>query len=92
MGKPTLAIPIPYIYQDEQLKNAGFFNRLGLVRTLPQSKLTRKTLLGEIRYMIKNLGLLKLNAQNARSVVYPDAAKMLALETILLYKGTLAYH
>lgn len=34
--------------------------------------------------MLKNLNKLKQNAKNAKSVIIPDAAKRLALETVLL--------
>jgi len=40
VGKPALVIPIPYIYLDEQNQNARYFEGLGLVKILPQSKLS----------------------------------------------------
>jgi len=81
---PTLVIPVPYLYGDEQTKNAKYFEKLGLVRTLPQSKLSGRTLLEEVKEMIKNLERLKHNAKKAKEVIIPDAAKRLAVQTIIL--------
>lgn len=86
LGKPTLVIPIPYLYQNEQTKNAKYFANLGLVRILPQSKLSSDSLLKEIKSGLSNLKSWQRSAKKAKSAVIPDAAKRLALETILLAK------
>lgn len=86
MGKPALVIPIPY--QDEQNENARVFQDLGLVRMLSQSKLSGYSLLENIKAMVKNLDRLKKRAKKAKSVIIPDAAKRLALQTILLATKT----
>ena len=86
LGKPSLVIPLPYLYQDEQNKNAKFFKDLGLVRILSQNKLTDKILVEEIRFMLNNLSTLKLKANEAQKIVIKDAGKRLALETLLLKK------
>ena len=85
-SKPALIIPIPYLYQDEQNKNAKYFEELGLAEVLPQSKLSSKTLFQKIKEMLKSLNTLKESARKAKEVLIPDAAKRLALETILLAK------
>ena len=82
LGIPVLAIPIPYLYGDEQNKNANFFEKLRLVRILPQSKLSGKTLLANIKSCLNDLNHFHQDAKNAKSVIIPDAAKKLALETI----------
>lgn len=84
LGKPALVIPVPYLFADEQNKNAKFFENLGLVKTLPQSKLSAESLFKNVRLMLKNLDNLKYKAKNAKKAIIPDAAKRLALETILL--------
>lgn len=84
LGIPALVIPIPYLYQDEQNKNAKFFADLGLVKILPQSQLSAELLIKKILNMLFNLDHLKLKNKNARAAIKPDAAKRLALETILL--------
>lgn len=84
LSKPVLLIPIP---NKEQNKNARFFEELGFVKTLPQSKLSSETLLKNIKLMLSNLKSLKEKAKMAKKVIIPDAAKRVALETILLGKG-----
>lgn len=84
LGKPALVIPIPYLYNDEQNKNARFFENLGLVKILPQSKLDGKTLLINIKSMLKDIRNLKVKVEAARKIIIQDAAKRLALETLLL--------
>lgn len=85
VGLPALVIPIPY--QGEQQKNAQYFAKLGLVEILPQSKLSVESLLENISAILKSLKHLKEKAKEARKVIIPDAAKRLALETVLLGKG-----
>lgn len=83
---PSLVIPIPYLYKDEQNINAKFFAKLGLTLVLPQTDLTAKNLLESILRMLGNLGELRERAKGAKDIVIPDAAKRLALETLLLGK------
>lgn len=85
-GTPALVIPLQPLYQDEQVKNAKYFQKLGLVRILPQSKLSEATLFKELKSCLNDLDNLKKNAKPAKRFVIPDAAKRLALETILLGK------
>ena len=86
VGKPALVIPIPYLYKDEQNQNAKFFESVGLVRILPQSKLSGYTLMENIKLMLKNIEKLTKKVKGAEKIIIPDAAKRLALETILLTK------
>lgn len=83
-GKPALVIPIQ---NKEQNQNAKFFQKLGLVKILPQNKLTQKNLLIEIKGMLKNIDDLNIRAKESKKIVIQDAAKRLALETLLLGKG-----
>lgn len=84
MKKPGLVIPIPYIYQDEQNINAKFFKNAGLVKILPQPKLSAKVLQENVKDMLNNLDSLKEKAKGAKKVIIPDAAKRLALEVLLV--------
>lgn len=81
---PALVIPIPYLYADEQNKNARYFEKLGLIKVLPQSGLSEETLMKNIKVMLNNINHLKKEAEGAQKVITPHAAKRLALETILL--------
>lgn len=83
-GKPVLAIPLPYIFQDEQYKNAKYFEELGLVTILHQSQLSGESLLKTIKNMLNNLVELQEKAANAKSKVIKDAAKRVALEVMLM--------
>lgn len=85
LGKPALIIPIP---NSEQQVNAKYFQALGLVKVLPQSELSGETLFKNIKFMLNNLHHLKEQAKETNKVVIPDAAKRLALETLLLAKKT----
>lgn len=86
LGKPALVIPFEPLYLDEQNKNAHYFQKLGLVKILPQSKLDGKSLLWNIKFMLKNLARFGKGAKNAKQFIISDAASRLALETTLLVK------
>lgn len=85
-GIPTLVIPLPYIYQNEQMVNARYFEHLGLARVLPQSKLSKDTLMENLQLMVKDLQKFKDKASNAKGQIIVDASKRLMLETLLLAK------
>lgn len=82
LGKPTLVIPIAG--HSEQNVNAKFFEKLGVAKILPQSKLSGENLLENIKKMLKDLGHLKQKAKGAKKVIIADGAKRLALEVALL--------
>ncbi len=84
LEKPAIVIPFEPLYKDEQNKNAKFFENLGLVKILSQNKLTSESLLKNIRSCLNNLDSLNQSAKRAKSFSLPDAAKRLALETVLL--------
>ncbi|MBI2600916.1 UDP-N-acetylglucosamine--N-acetylmuramyl-(pentapeptide) pyrophosphoryl-undecaprenol N-acetylglucosamine transferase [Candidatus Daviesbacteria bacterium] len=83
--KPAIVIPLPYLYQDEQNKNADYFEKLGLVQKIPQKDLNNAdSLVKKIKECLKDLESLNQKAKGARQVVFKDAAKRLAIETISL--------
>lgn len=84
LGVPAITIPIPYLYKDEQTKNAKYYQKLGLVKLLTQEGLNSKTLLEAIKEDLKNLSRLKKSAGNAKKVVDVNAAKKLILEALTL--------
>lgn len=87
-SKPALVIPLEPLYQNEQVKNAKYFEELGLVRVLTQSRLSAKSLIKNIKEMLRNLDQLKQKAKNAKKAVIADSDKRLALETFLLYEAS----
>lgn len=87
IGIPLLTIPINKHY--EQNQNAQFFQKIGLGSVLLPTKLSPKSLEGEIKRMIKNIQNLRQKARKAKLQIIPDASKRLALETILLAKQSI---
>lgn len=87
LRKPALLIPFPYLYQDEQNKNAKYFEKSGMVKVLPQSRLSPHELLKNIKEMLKNLESFRKGAEKAADVMIPDAAKRVALLTYTLAKS-----
>lgn len=81
LNKPGLVIPFEPLFKDEQNKNAKYFENLGLVKILPQSRLSELSLLKSIKEMLKDLRKSRISIKKYTSA---DAAKRLALETILL--------
>lgn len=83
---PSLVIPLPFVQKDEQTINAKYFEKLGLAQVLLQSKLSPSNLLEQINKMINELSSLQSQAKPAKQIVIEDAAKRLALETVILAK------
>lgn len=84
--KKAIVIPIPYLSGQEQEKNAKFFENLGIATILPQSKLSGESILRLTRELLKKQFGDWMNTEKVKKVVIIDAAKRLALETVLLSK------
>ena len=77
------------------MKNAKYFENLDLVKILPQSKLSAKNLLDQIKLCFDDLNLSRAKprdhwnkkARKAKKIIIVDAARRLALETIILAKA-----
>lgn len=54
LKKPSILIPIPWSYLNEQQKNAEYMENLGLARILPQKDLTSEKLESEINKLIND--------------------------------------
>lgn len=80
LGKPALFIPLPWLYQDEQTKNAQMLVEAGTAEILPQKDLSEETLHQHIETLIQNLNQYEKNALAAKKLVKPDAAKRIANE------------
>lgn len=52
--RPAILIPLPFAYQDEQLKNAQIAEKLGIAKVLKQDELTPDKLLSEINNIYRN--------------------------------------
>ena len=66
---PSILVPLPYTYNDEQYKNALYAQKAGLARIVMQDELTAKRLLLEIDYLVKNYEKI---IQDTKDVVSPD--------------------
>jgi UDP-N-acetylglucosamine--N-acetylmuramyl-(pentapeptide) pyrophosphoryl-undecaprenol N-acetylglucosamine transferase len=79
---PTIVIPIPYLYKNEQNRNAKFFSEAGLCEVIPQDSLSSEKLLSKIKEFLKNIKKYKESAKNSKSLVILDADKRLSQEVL----------
>jgi len=75
LGKPSLVIPIPWLYGDEQTKNAQMLKEIGIAEILPQEKLTPKTFYQAIEKMMRHLENYRCNLVKAKKLIIPNAAQ-----------------
>ncbi|MBI2011844.1 glycosyltransferase [Candidatus Daviesbacteria bacterium] len=87
-GIPTLVVPIPFLYKNEQLKNAVFFAKFHFVKIIEQKFLHSSKLMQELSLMKKNLNKIKKDAKDAKRFIAKDGAKKLALEVMILLKNS----
>jgi UDP-N-acetylglucosamine--N-acetylmuramyl-(pentapeptide) pyrophosphoryl-undecaprenol N-acetylglucosamine transferase len=83
-GVPTVVIPLPGLYKNEQVVNAKFFESIGLCQIIYQSELSGKKLLYEVSRILKSREKFKKEAENAKEIVIPGAAKRLAQLVLIL--------
>jgi UDP-N-acetylglucosamine--N-acetylmuramyl-(pentapeptide) pyrophosphoryl-undecaprenol N-acetylglucosamine transferase len=81
LKKPSILIPIPWSFNDEQQKNAEFMQELGLARILPQKELTPQKLLSEIESVVEDYFNILKRTEN---IVSPDLTASEKLVEILL--------
>lgn len=80
LGKPSLLIPIPWTYQDEQTKNAQMLVEAGTAEILPQSSLSGEKLLLRIKEMFGEMDIYEKNAPNSKTLVKLDSASKIVDE------------
>ena len=81
LKKPSILIPIPWSFNDEQQKNAEYMQGLGLARILPQKDLTAQKLLSEIDAIVEDYPAILKRTENITS---PDLTASEKLVEILL--------
>jgi len=69
LKKPSILIPIPWTYNDEQQRNAEYARDLGIARILPQKDLTPQKLLSEIEKLIQDYPKVIINTED---IISPD--------------------
>ena len=80
LEKKLLIIPIPWLFNNEQVKNAKMFKKLGLAEILDQDVLNSGGLQGAIEKMMKNINNYRLNKDNKKNILIPDATKKIVDE------------
>jgi UDP-N-acetylglucosamine--N-acetylmuramyl-(pentapeptide) pyrophosphoryl-undecaprenol N-acetylglucosamine transferase len=69
LKKPSVLIPIPWSYNDEQTENAKYMKKLGLASILPQGELNPQRLLSEIEILVDEYPKI---LKKTKDVVSPD--------------------
>lgn len=80
LGKPALFIPLPWLYQDEQLRNAQMLAKLGAAAILRQRDLSGKTLSQRVAAMMENLRQYQKAAPRMKRLVKLNAAEKIVDE------------
>lgn len=80
LGKPVLFIPLPWLYQDEQTRNAQMLVEAGTAEILPQKDLSGGSLYQRIKRMIQNLPSYEKKASIAKRLIRLKAAQKIVAE------------
>lgn len=80
LGKPSILIPIPWTYQNEQYKNALMLKEAGIAEIIEQNDLAGDLLLKTIRKMSEERSDYLKNVLRAQELVRLNAAKNLMKE------------
>lgn len=86
IGLPSILIPLPGTWGDEQRKNAAILTELDAAVSLEQDDATPERLASEIHRLIDNPSRISEMSNAARSAVQPDAAFRLLDELLKLAK------
>jgi len=80
LEKKLLIIPIPWLFNNEQVKNAKMFKKLGLAEILDQDDLNSGGLQGAVEKMMKNINNYRLNKGDKKRILISDATKKIVDE------------
>lgn len=78
LGIPAILIPIPWVTQDEQTKNARVLEAGGSALILREAELTGKRLFTTIQLALEKLEELETNAKSFKKIFKTDAASKLS--------------
>jgi UDP-N-acetylglucosamine--N-acetylmuramyl-(pentapeptide) pyrophosphoryl-undecaprenol N-acetylglucosamine transferase len=84
LGKPSILMPLPGTWGDEQRKNAAVLVNADAAIALEQADTTPEVLLARIRELLDDTMRRNAMGANARTVSRPDAAARLADEILML--------
>lgn len=82
LGKPSILIPIPWVHDAEQQKNAEAIAHFGGSIIINQEELSPQLLLEKINYVFANLSAFKANSQKARALSIDNSAQKIVTETL----------
>ncbi len=74
LGKPSILIPIPWVHDAEQQKNAETLTAFGGSKIIPEADLTSQSLNSEIDSMMENISSYKKKSEVAKKLFISDAA------------------
>ncbi len=77
--KPSVLIPLPTSYLDEQQKNAIFANKFANARVLKQVDLSQENLMKQINYLVKNWKKISMGSNERDNPDINAAEKIVAL-------------
>ncbi len=84
LQKKAIVIPFPFLYQNEQVKNAKYFSKLKFIKVLYEENLTSGNLLKMLNRTLKEQFPEK---NNIDKIYIEDASRRLAQQTLLLGVG-----
>jgi UDP-N-acetylglucosamine--N-acetylmuramyl-(pentapeptide) pyrophosphoryl-undecaprenol N-acetylglucosamine transferase len=84
LGKPSILMPLPGTWGDEQRKNAAVLVNADAAIVMEQAETTPDVLLAKIRELLADTMRRNAMGANARTVSRPDAAARLADEILML--------
>ena len=77
--RPSILIPLPISYLDEQTKNAKIARKFGIAKIIPQNKLTSARLLSEIEDAILKMEDFEARVKNKKSPDFDASKKLVGL-------------
>jgi len=80
LEKKLLIIPIPWLFNNEQVDNALMFKAIGLAEVLSQVNLTPENLYKMITKMMENLHRYRLDKGKKEGILISHASKKIADE------------
>lgn len=86
-GLPSILVPYPHAIDDHQTANARSLEQVGAAYLLPQNILTVDSLKEIIGELVADEKKLKIMAEQAKSVAYPDATQTVVAKCIRLIKS-----
>jgi UDP-N-acetylglucosamine:LPS N-acetylglucosamine transferase len=76
IGLPSILIPLPISYLDEQTQNAKIAEKWGIATIIPQEKLTPEKLMNTIDKTISNIDVITSRVKNKKSPDYDASARL----------------